>query len=61
MCDKGVGAALFMALFRSLIRIFSGQTALNGLPLTCCAAVQQHIGTADQFDDITMLAVRRTP
>ncbi|NEP90499.1 MAG: PP2C family protein-serine/threonine phosphatase [Okeania sp. SIO2C2] len=25
VCDKGVGAALFMSLFRSLIRVFSGQ------------------------------------
>ena len=31
VCDKGVGAALFMGLFRSLIRIFSGQVAVDGL------------------------------
>lgn len=33
VCDKGVGAALFMGLFRSLIRVFSGQTSLQGLSL----------------------------
>ena len=29
VCDKGVGSALFMALYRSLIRIFSGQPQLS--------------------------------
>jgi len=33
VCGKGVGAALFMALIRSLIRVFSGQTALEGVDL----------------------------
>ncbi|MCP4622479.1 MAG: SpoIIE family protein phosphatase [bacterium] len=29
VCDKGVGSALFMALYRSLIRVFSGQAQLS--------------------------------
>jgi sigma-B regulation protein RsbU (phosphoserine phosphatase) len=31
VCDKGIGSALFMALFRSLIRVFSGQISLQGV------------------------------
>jgi len=31
VCDKGVGSALFMALFRSLIRVFSGKINLQGV------------------------------
>ena len=33
VCDKGVGAALFMGLFRSLLRIFSGQAQLGQIPV----------------------------
>jgi sigma-B regulation protein RsbU (phosphoserine phosphatase) len=29
VCDKGVGSALFMALFRSLLRIFAGEAQLS--------------------------------
>ncbi|MFZ1199917.1 MAG: SpoIIE family protein phosphatase [Desulfobacterales bacterium] len=46
VCDKGVGAALFMALFRSLIRIFSGQTPLQGLD--CRMNEHQDNGTAPE-------------
>jgi serine phosphatase RsbU (regulator of sigma subunit) len=43
-----VGAALFMALFRSLIRIFSGGTSLDGSPLThSCIILDEYDEGAD--------------
>jgi serine phosphatase RsbU (regulator of sigma subunit) len=44
ICDKGVGAALFMALFRSLIRIFSGQIVLEGLE---CPQTEENVPKAE--------------
>lgn len=57
VCDKGVGAALFMALFRSLIRIFSGQTPLQGLD--CRANGIQDNGAAPE-DAADLRPVHRT-
>lgn len=45
VCDKGVGSALFMALFRSLIRIFSGQSGLRS------STTEQRIQTIDRLRD----------
>jgi sigma-B regulation protein RsbU (phosphoserine phosphatase) len=33
VCDKGIGSALFMALIRSLIRVFTGKINLSGVSI----------------------------
>ncbi|WP_322490389.1 fused response regulator/phosphatase [Chloroflexus sp.] len=44
VCDKGVGAAIFMALTRSLLRAFAEQAVLNGDdPLRAVAMTNEYI------------------
>jgi sigma-B regulation protein RsbU (phosphoserine phosphatase) len=58
VCDKGVGSALFMALFRSLIRVFSGQISLSGVSITAVDEKKQ--GSADHESSIALQAVTLT-
>jgi len=56
VCDKGVGSALFMALFRSLIRVFSGQISLRGLSVP---GSDENIALTD--DDLVEQALHAVP
>ena len=47
VCDKGVGSALYMALFRSLMRVFSGQISLSGWSSARSAHIENNATAAD--------------
>lgn len=51
VCDKGVGSALFMALIRSLLRVFTGKISLSGVSISsgdpgAAPEVDLEVGTA---------------
>ena len=47
VCDKGVGSALYMALFRSLMRVFSGQIILKGWSASRVAPMEKSAAEVD--------------
>ncbi len=55
VCDKGVGAALFMGLFRSLIRIFSGQVAVDGLTAPSSSIPELPSNSSVNFEPLTAI------
>jgi sigma-B regulation protein RsbU (phosphoserine phosphatase) len=57
VCDKGVGSALYMALLRSLIRVFSGESSLEALPNSAVNEEMQATTDVDQIDALKAVAL----
>ena len=57
VCDKGVGSALFMALSRSLIRVFSGESSLHDLPTSAINENMQAATDAHQINALKAVAL----
>jgi phosphoserine phosphatase RsbU/P len=53
VCDKGVGAAMFMALIRSLIRVLSGKSNLEGLSASATEKRRIDIEALTAFNAVT--------
>ena len=53
VCDKGVGSALFMALIRSLIRVLSGKSSIEGLSAGAMEMNRMDIEALAAFNAVT--------
>lgn len=53
VCDKGVGSALFMALIRSLIRVLSGKSSIEGLSAGATEKPRIDIEALTAFNAVT--------
>jgi phosphoserine phosphatase RsbU/P len=58
VCDKGVGSALFMALIRSLLRVFTGKINLSGVSIS--AGGRPSTGEVDSEVETALGAVAST-
>jgi len=57
VCDKGVGSALFMALIRSLIRVFSGQSSMYELSEAATNEKMHEATHANQMNALRAVAL----